>query len=72
MDLSSGVTQYQAKNMQDVQEIMQQFYSQTGQATSGGSLSDKLKELDDARQQGLISQSEYDRMRQAILDNMDN
>lgn len=36
----------------------------------GGTLNEKLRQLENARNQGLITQSEYDRMRQDILDSM--
>lgn len=35
-------------------------------------LADRLQQLDEARQQGLISKAEYDRTRQSILDSMDD
>jgi hypothetical protein len=37
-------------------------------STPGGSLTDKLQELKDALDKGLITQDEYDRMRKEILD----
>lgn len=36
----------------------------------GVTLAERLKQLDEAKTQGLISQEEYDRLRQAILDEM--
>ena len=43
----------------------------TGQTNHpSGSFTDRLQELEKARQQGLISQDEYDRLRQQILDQM--
>jgi hypothetical protein len=38
--------------------------------TTGGDLTDKLRQLQDAKDQGLISQDEYDRLRKEILDNL--
>ncbi len=37
---------------------------------SGGSLSERLKQIDDARDQGLISKEEYERLRKAILNDL--
>ncbi len=42
----------------------------TVQSTGSGDLTTRLKQLEDARQQGLITQSEYDRLRQQILDDL--
>lgn len=39
---------------------------------SGGSLSERLRQLEDAHNQGLINQSEYITMRQSILDSMND
>lgn len=44
--------------------------AQTWTPTTGGSLTEKLQQLQDAKDKGLISQDEYDRLRQEILDNM--
>ena len=41
------------------------------QISGGGSFSERLRQLEDARKQGLISQSEYNNLRQSILDSMD-
>ncbi|MBL8153654.1 MAG: SHOCT domain-containing protein [Anaerolineae bacterium] len=41
-----------------------------GQKTGGVDLTTRLKQLDEARAKGLISQEEYDRLRQQILDSM--
>lgn len=41
------------------------------QISGSGSLSERLRQLEDARKQGLISQSEYNTLRQSILDSMD-
>lgn len=41
-----------------------------GQKASGGDLTTRLKQLEEARDKGLISQEEYDRLRQQILDSM--
>jgi hypothetical protein len=40
------------------------------QGKSGGDLTAKLHELEEARNKGLISAEEYDRLRQQILDTM--
>jgi hypothetical protein len=37
---------------------------------TGGDLTDKLRQLQDAKDKGLLSQDEYDRLRQEILDNL--
>lgn len=46
--------------------------AQMGMSAGGGStdLTDKLRQLQEAKDNGLISTSEYDRMRQKILDDM--
>ena len=57
----------------EAKAVMDQVFSQVGAAFGNkDSLVDKLRQLDDAKQQGLISQSEYERTRQAILDSMDD
>jgi hypothetical protein len=43
-------------------------YVMPTQQPQGGSLSERLKQLDDARNQGLITADEYDQMRKKILD----
>ncbi|MFN8371879.1 MAG: SHOCT domain-containing protein [Anaerolineae bacterium] len=43
-------------------------YVGTPSPKAGQSLSERLKQLDEARNQGLISADEYDRMRKEILD----
>jgi hypothetical protein len=46
-------------------------HSNTAANTSSGiSLSERLKQIDDAREQGLITREEYERLRKAILDDM--
>lgn len=63
----------QAKIPPEAQALVKQVFSHFGQAFDiGDSLSDRLQQLDDARQQGLITQAEYDRVRQAILDSLDD
>lgn len=55
------------------QAQIQSVLSQVGDAFGNNdSLADKLRQLDEAKQQGLISQSEYEHTRQAILDSMDD
>jgi hypothetical protein len=44
----------------------------TGSTGKNASLTQRLKELQEARDAGLISAVEYDRMRQQILDSMDD
>jgi hypothetical protein len=40
------------------------------QAAGGNTLAERLKQLDDARNQGLINETEYQRLRQSILDDI--
>ena len=54
-----------------LQTVLQSLTSATG-SLQGDTLAERLKELEDARQQGLISQQEYDRIRTALLDKMDD
>lgn len=49
-----------------IEALKQQLRSVTGQ----GDLASKLKQIQDAKDQGLISSDEYDRLRQHILDDM--
>jgi hypothetical protein len=42
----------------------------SGSPAAGDSLAAKLKQIQEARDAGLITDSEYDRLRQEILDNM--
>lgn len=44
--------------------------AQMGISTGGSDLTEKLRQLQEAKDNGLISSSEYDRMRQKILDDM--
>ncbi|MGB1287293.1 MAG: hypothetical protein ACPG7F_12210 [Aggregatilineales bacterium] len=44
----------------------------TIQGADKGDLSERLQQLDDAHQKNLITKTEYDRVRQAILDSMDD
>lgn len=58
----------------EIQRILQQAGLQQGKAAPGaagsGDLTNRLRQLDEARKAGLISQEEYDRLRQQILDKM--
>ena len=59
----------------EAQALVQQVFSHLGNTLNIGdsaSLSERLQQLDEARQQGLITQTEYERVRQAILDSMDD
>lgn len=40
----------------------------TGETPGGGTVAERLKQLDDLRSRGMISADEYDRLRQKILD----
>ncbi|MCA0455150.1 MAG: SHOCT domain-containing protein [Chloroflexi bacterium] len=44
--------------------------AQMGVSAGGGDLTEKLRQIQEAKDNGLISSSEYDRMRQKILDEM--
>ena len=50
----------------------QQVSPQPGNPSGKNSLAAKLQQIEDARKQGLISQAEYEKSRQAILENMDD
>ena len=52
----------------DLNQVIQQ--ARDMKAAAGGDLSTRLKQLEDARNAGLITQTEYDRTRQQILDTM--
>ena len=68
----NDISQYQPQSQDDVQAILQQLSAKAGKpAPAQGTLTDRLKQLEDARDDGLLSQAEYDRMRQTILDNID-
>lgn len=54
------------------QKILQSLSNASTTAASSSTLTDRLKQLEDAREQGLISSAEYQRTRQAILDSMDD
>jgi hypothetical protein len=61
----------QAKQIMDSLGFGNAFPTTMG-AAGGASLAERLKQLDEARNQGLITQDEYERSRQSILDNIDN
>lgn len=77
IDLRQGTTGYQNLPPQTKQVIdslrqgmmVQGTTMQTGQ---GGTLTDRLRQLEDAFNQGLISKDEYDKARTALLDKMDD
>lgn len=71
IDLRNGSFQ-QGQLSPELQNIMRQASGQLNQASGGDSLSAKLKQLDDAYEQRLISREEYDKARTAILDKMDD
>ncbi len=52
----------------DLNQVIQQ--ARDMKASAGGDLSTRLKQLEDAKNAGLISQTEYDRARQNILDTL--
>lgn len=53
----------------DLNQVIQQARDMKA-AASSGDLTTRLKQLDEARNAGLISQTEYDRARQQILDTL--
>lgn len=64
-------TTYNAQNpggSVDLNQLIQQ--ARQMKTASGGDLTTRLKQLDDALKAGLISQTEYDRARQNILDTL--
>lgn len=72
-DLRKSSNVSQAQLSPEAKAVMEQVFSQVGDAFGNNdTLADKLRQLDEAKQQGLISQSEYERTRQAILDSMDD
>jgi len=70
IDMRSGKVSPQQQ--EQVNQILQSVSSAFGAPASSSSLADRLKQLEDAYNQGLISREEYDRTRQAILDGMDD
>jgi hypothetical protein len=78
IDLRQGTTGYDslAPDMkQMVDSLRQGFGGQVGSQVNvnhGGSLTERLSQLEDAYRQGLISKDEYDKARAAILDKMDD
>jgi hypothetical protein len=55
-----------------VEQILQSVASAFGAFDGDTTLAERLKEVEDAYQQGLISTEEYERVRQAILDRADD
>lgn len=69
---STGFTTYTTQNTGgsvDLNQVIQQARDMKAAAGSGD-LTTRLKQLEDARNAGLISQTEYDRTRQQILDTL--
>lgn len=62
--------QRQAREEHQVSSVMSSSDWSDNANLSGGSLSERLKQLDDARDQGLISKEEYERVRKAILNDL--
>lgn len=60
-----------AENMAQVQHVLG---AMTGSMTGASqqSLAERLQEIEDARQQGLLSKLEYEKAREAILDKFDD
>lgn len=54
------------------QKILQSLSKASGVPANSSTLAERLKQLEEARDQGLISSAEYQRTRQAILDGMDD
>jgi hypothetical protein len=74
---SSGYENLPPESKQMIDSLRQGLTGQSGftsgqQTASSGSLTDKLRELESAYNQGLISKDEYDRTRTAILDKIDD
>jgi hypothetical protein len=63
-------SQIPPEKMEQVQQVLGQFGAMFG--TGQGNLSKRLQDLEDARNKNLISESEYQRVRQAILDSLDD
>ncbi len=61
-----------AEQQAQVEQVLQSVSNAFGTPASSNTLAERLKQLEDARQQGLISSAEYERTRQAILDSMDD
>lgn len=62
----------QADLPQDAAHVVQQMLDSMGSFTPvrGGDLTDRLEEIKEALDKGLISQEEYDRLRRRILDDL--
>jgi hypothetical protein len=76
IDLRDG--SYQAgeippEKLAQVQQIMNSFgLPNFFEAAGGNTLTERLQQLEDARREGLITTEEHQRLRQEILDNLDN
>ena len=57
---------------QILNSVLGSFSSAMTQGQLGGSLSERLAQLEEAYEKNLISKLEYDKVRQAILDSMDD
>ncbi len=56
----------------EMREMLQNSFEVAGKALGVDSLSDKLQQLDDALNKGLISKSEYEKARRNLLDSFDD
>lgn len=73
VDLRDGTYKHgQAQLSPELRSIMKQASVQLEQLSGGDTLADKLQQLQEAYQQGLITTEEYDKVRAAILDRMDD
>ena len=54
------------------EKMLQSLSNASSVPASSSTLADRLKQLEEARNQGLISSAEYERSRQAILDGVDD
>lgn len=70
VDAKDGQIPPEAADM--IRQVMQGFQGTTPGLSRNDDLSSKLRQLEAARRDGLISQTEYDRVRQQILDSMDD
>ena len=73
-DLRQGTTGYDnlSPDMKQTVDSLRQGFAGQANVNHGGSLSERLSQLEEAYRQGLISKDEYDKARAAILDKMDD
>jgi len=72
IDLRGNQANIPPQAQQILNSVLGSVASSVTQAQGGNSLSARLKQLEDAYENDLITKEEYDKVRQAILDSMDD